>query len=689
MVDISKTFNINSSNYHPSINASIIITPYEKVLKILNDVKQYIKSTSKLQSKLIKNLDWVIKVITSHSLYSYELKEKELISKLAKQNTNFKNFVDFVSKYNEQVIEMNKRNIKLGAKTIEVANELLQKPSIKLKKNIKLTRTKTAVTPNKYLISKSKGIKSDKIKDKNESYTPSKSLTINIIKNGNKNHNINKIFTNIPKKEKSGKNLRYNGQISIYDKNNFSNLPGSVTTLEGNMKKKSEIIKEPKIYFIDIDKYNTEINLKKNKKSSNKNRFNIERFNDFNNIKEIRYIENLNKLQFNLSLNNLDLLLENDPNFSPKLILQKDFNIFDLEKKVGHKNVLPIMGRIMLDSFGLINEKIMPIDKLDSFLISITNQYLVSTLYHNSLHGADITHTICLFFNNSNAEEVCHTKAIDLLSIIISGLGHDIGHHGLTNNFQVNSLSDLAITYNDNSCLENFHLAKLFKSLRKDETNIFEKLSTQDFKKIRKKMVSEILATDMAIHGKVINNIRSKIPEYLLQENNNSENNSEKIKKFELISDINNEETTDEEKQALLDYFIHAADLGHNTKKFSISLKWVELLSKEFWLQGDKEKKMNLSVSFLCDRDNTDVPKSQVGFIGGFVLPTYHFLISMFPSLSYTTDNAKNNMKEWQKLVDQKRKKGWTPPKKKKIEEDNKKTIKKKKETITVDIKID
>ena len=271
--------------------------------------------------------------------------------------------------------------------------------------------------------------------------------------------------------------------------------------------------------------------------------------------------------------------------------MQKDFNIFDLEKKVGHKNVLPIMGRIMLDSFGLINEKIMPIDKLDSFLISITNQYLVSTLYHNSLHGADITHTICLFFNNSNAEEVCHTKAIDLLSIIVSGLGHDIGHPGLTNNFQVNSLSDLAITYNDNSCLEIFHLAKLFKSLRKDETNIFKKLTTQDFKKIRKKMVSEILATDMVIHGKIINNIRSKIPEYLLQENNNSENNSEKMKKFELISDINNEETTDVEKQALLDYFIHAADLGHNTKKFSVSLKWVELLSKEFWLQGDKEKK--------------------------------------------------------------------------------------------------
>jgi hypothetical protein len=679
MNDISNTFNINSPNYNSSlntINSSIIITPYEKVLKILDSVKQYILSTSKLQTKLIKNLDWVIKIITSHSLYSYELKEKDLISKLAKQNSNFKNFVDFVSKYNEQVIEMNKRNIKLGAKTIEVANELLQKPSIKLKKDLKHLKTNyshIAVTPNKYLSTKNKIKKKD---EKMESQTPSNLSTIKLLKNGNKN--LTRVSTNVNYKVKS-KNSKFN----------FSNLAGNDTDQEKIITKKSEIIKEPKIYFIDIDKYNTEINLKKSKKSANKNLLNDDKLNTANNIKEMKYIEKLNKSGYNLSINNLDLLLSNEPNFSPKLILRKEFNIFDLEKKVGHKNVLPIMGRILLDSFGLINDKIMPIDKLDSFLISIANQYFATTLYHNSLHGSDITHTICLFFNNSNAEEVCHTKAIDLLSIIVSGLGHDIGHPGLTNNFQVNSLSDLAITYNDNSCLENYHLAKLFKTLRKEDTNIFEKLTTQDFKKIRKKMVSEILATDMAIHGKVINNIRSKIPEYLLEDNNSSETQ----KKFELISDINNEETTEEEKQALLDYFIHAADLGHNTKKFNISLKWVELLSKEFWLQGDKEKKMNLSVSFLCDRDNTDVPKSQVGFIGGFVLPTYHFLISMFPSLSYTTDNAKNNMKEWQKLIEQKRKTGWTPPKKKKNEEENKNkkegNVKKKKETIFVDIDID
>ena len=684
MYDMS-SINFHSSNYNHFINSSIIITHYEKVLSILNNVKQYIISTSKLQTKLIKNLEWVIKIITTHSLYSYELKEKDVITKLAKNNESFRNFVNFVSKYNEQVIEMNKKNIQLGVKTIEVTNELLQKPSIKLKK--KFNRTQSATTPNKYLIKKIKG--NNVIKKYSISFLENKNKKDNfkIVNSGINNikaHDINN-------KTKNFEKLNNNKQIDINEKSNSGHklVARSMTSSENIYKKKGGNFKEKKIYFIDIDKFDAEKIYIKNKQkdSLNKTKKNNKIFNFFTNAKEKQYLEKLNKSLFNFSFNKLDLLL-NESNFKPKSILDKDFNIFELEKIVGHKNVLPIMGRVMLDSFGLINNKIMPTEKLESFLISLENQYIISTLYHNSLHGADITQTICLFFNYSNAEEIGHTMALDLLSIIIAALGHDTGHPGLTNNFQVNALTDMAITYNDNSCLENFHLAKLFKTLRKDETNIFEKLAAKDFKIIRKKMISEILATDMANHGKIISNIRAKIPEYLLKDNNpdNSKNLDSNIK-FELITDINNEETTYEEKQALLDYFIHAADLGHNTKKFNISLKWVELLSNEFWLQGDKEKNMNLNVSFLCDRDNTDVPKGQVGFIGGFILPTYQYLVIMFPSLNFTIENSKNNIKEWQKLVDAKRKKGWTPQKKPKKEE-GKKSKKSIKSTKFVDINI-
>ena len=70
---------------------------------------------------------------------------------------------------------------------------------------------------------------------------------------------------------------------------------------------------------------------------------------------------------------------------------------------------------------------------------------------------------------------------------------------------------------------------------------------------------------------------------------------------------------------------------------------------------------MNLPISFLCDRKNINIPSSQVGFIGGFVIPTYTCLITIFPTLNYTVENANQNIAEWQKLIDEHRLKGWTP----------------------------
>ena len=194
--------------------------------------------------------------------------------------------------------------------------------------------------------------------------------------------------------------------------------------------------------------------------------------------------------------------------------------------------------------------------------------------------------------------------------------------------------------------MENFHCSKLFSIIKKDESNIFENLSVNDFKNIRKRMISEILATDMFNHKKVLSLIQTKIPQI-------------KNDKFEFI--CNDKESIIKEQQCLLDYFIHSADLAHNTKLFSISLRWVELLSEEFWLQGDKEKSMGLTVSFLCDRENTNVPLSQVNFIRGFILPNFEVLVTIFPTLNYTIENANNNINEWQKLVDAHRTKGWTP----------------------------
>ena len=46
---------------------------------------------------------------------------------------------------------------------------------------------------------------------------------------------------------------------------------------------------------------------------------------------------------------------------------------------------------------------------------------------------------------------------VEKLSIMIGAMAHDLDHPGYNNAYQMNALTDLAITYNDASPLENHH----------------------------------------------------------------------------------------------------------------------------------------------------------------------------------------------------------------------------------------
>jgi len=55
---------------------------------------------------------------------------------------------------------------------------------------------------------------------------------------------------------------------------------------------------------------------------------------------------------------------------------------------------------------------------------------------------------------HSNLEEIGETTVLDLLGLLLSAMGHDLGHPGLNNGFHINASTELGITYNDKSCLE-------------------------------------------------------------------------------------------------------------------------------------------------------------------------------------------------------------------------------------------
>jgi len=96
--------------------------------------------------------------------------------------------------------------------------------------------------------------------------------------------------------------------------------------------------------------------------------------------------------------------------------------------------------------------------------------------------------------------------------------------------FQQRTGSEEALTYNDNSVLENMHVSRAFKLMRKHiKYNILADLKKEDQGLVRKLVISLVLQTDMAKHADGIRGLQRKT-QYKLEakakwmDNSNPEN---------------------------------------------------------------------------------------------------------------------------------------------------------------------
>ena len=131
-----------------------------------------------------------------------------------------------------------------------------------------------------------------------------------------------------------------------------------------------------------------------------------------------------------------------------------------------------------------------------------------------------------------------------------------MGHPGNTNSFEINSKSILAMTYNDQSVLENFHLFLFFSVLKND--NIFITFNIEEVKRIRKNIIANVLSTDITMHHNNIiklNNIISNKPIDILKQEN---------------------------KDFIMTQIVHCSDLSNPLKSFDIYEKWINRVFIEF-----------------------------------------------------------------------------------------------------------
>jgi len=87
----------------------------------------------------------------------------------------------------------------------------------------------------------------------------------------------------------------------------------------------------------------------------------------------------------------------------------------------------------------------------------------------------------------------------------------------------------------------------------------------------------------------------------------------------------------------LLNTAIKFADLNHSTKPFTLHERWTNRVTDEFWGLGDRERKLGVPISPLCDRENDkNVAKSQIGFFQFICVPFYELVGDLCdPSMPY------------------------------------------------------
>eukprot|EP00922_Rhytidocystis_sp_ex-Travisia-forbesii_P030003 GHVS01043992.1.p1 GENE.GHVS01043992.1~~GHVS01043992.1.p1 ORF type:complete len:692 (-),score=54.98 GHVS01043992.1:185-2260(-) len=224
--------------------------------------------------------------------------------------------------------------------------------------------------------------------------------------------------------------------------------------------------------------------------------------------------------------------------------------------------------------------------------------------YHNATHGAQVAHFVSCLMSFILPDQL---SALDEVACIIAALIHDIGHPGFNNAFLMACRHPIAIAYNDNSVLENYHAALGFRIMQGENSNVLANVPTESYAAMRHRIIDLILVTDMKHHYNEISLFRAQ----------------------RTGSDFDHINNADDSRKVLR-MIMKGADLGHGALNWADHEVWSIRVVAEFYSQGEEESRLGWDVSPLCDRQkHNEIGKSQQGFINFVCLPLFQELLAV------------------------------------------------------------
>lgn len=312
-----------------------------------------------------------------------------------------------------------------------------------------------------------------------------------------------------------------------------------------------------------------------------------------------------------------------------------------------HNRPLRTLALHLFDKHGLIEEFSLDPAKLLSFLDVIEAGYPDSNWYHNRAHAASVLHFMHCLLHHSDVASVAVAAAAEsvesatrrrsfvILAGLLAAVVHDFEHEGVTNDFLIKSMHPRALTYNDRSPNEQHHVAAAFHLLLQPEYNFLSSLTQAEFKLLRRLVLDMVLGTDMNDNDALLSAFRA-FPA-----------GQGAGKESRVLAN------TVEEAFLVLKVALKCADLGHLALPWITHLRWVHRLEREFFEQGDLEKKMGHVTSAMMDREQPGVTQTQVGFFEFVVLPLFRAVGEALPGAATMVAAVESNYVHWR---------GETPP---------------------------
>ncbi|XP_025093162.1 cGMP-specific 3',5'-cyclic phosphodiesterase-like isoform X2 [Pomacea canaliculata] len=301
---------------------------------------------------------------------------------------------------------------------------------------------------------------------------------------------------------------------------------------------------------------------------------------------------------------------------------------FDFDDmQMGDDVTLKACIRMFMEA-DLINRFKVPYEVACRWVCTVKKNYRPVT-YHNWRHAFNVCQTMFNIIFTGGFRTMFDD--LEVFSLMAACLCHDLDHRGTNNAFQAKVASPLAMLYST-SVLEHHHFDHCIMILNSEGNNIFQSLSPEEYRRAIRMLEHAILSTDLAIYFKTRGDFKKLVE--------NGERTFREKKERELL-------------RAMM---MTACDVAAITKPWIIQQKVAQLVTNEFFEQGDIERtQLGEQPIPMMDRNKKDeLPKMQVGFIDAVCIPVYKLFAEMNERLAPLYLGCENNREKWQELADEK-----------------------------------